>query len=976
MDKSQYQKINDRNAFEYLEIGFLKIICDLFFVIWNLIMVNHRKYIRTPNRAILILVFGLLFINSSQLFAQAENIPIGRDFDQLSWNDFVNRLEKEKSIRFFFEADSIPEFTVHIASDSSTLEEVLQQNLGPLNISAAFDKNGNVFITINKPLQTSFPPNFFDAMDKDIPTIVAPESKADTIQKFLATHKEYVTRTIVVGTKKKGVGKKTATVSGFVKRSEDGLPVIGATLFVEELKTGTSTNVSGYFSLTLKKGKHTLIVSSVDSEEEKYEMELLSDGRLDVSLDKKIYSLKEVVITSEQEDNIRSTQMGYEKLSAKSVKEIPTVMGERDIIKVALLLPGVQSVGEGAAGYNVRGSPADQNVFYMNNIPVYNVSHLMGFFTAFTPEAIDEFTLYKSNIPAKYGGRLSSIFDIKAKEGNKKKFSMRGGISPITGSLMVEGPFAEDKSSYMIAVRSTYSDWILKLIDNYEIQNSKAYFADAVANFSIALNPNNQLKILTYFSYDDISLVSNTRFDYQNQGASVGWEHIINNKHNLDLTFVYAKYAFNEENEELKLAAYKQNYSLNHNEVRANFTLRPNNKHQISVGFNSILYLLDRGNHLPLNDESLTKAVYLGSEQGIETGIYIDEEWTISPLFSVSGGFRYNIYAYLGPQTIYEYGEGLPMEPENIVDTVSYGNNEIVQSYSGPDFRLAAKYIFTPNLSIKASFNQMHQYIFMLSNTIALSPTDKWKLVDSHIKPMKGQQYAFGIFSNFAKGRLEFSAEAYYKRVENLVEYKDGADLLVNEVIETDVLQGDLDAYGIEFMLRKPFGRFNGWINYTYSSSNVLVTGSTPSEMINFGNSYPANYDKPHALNLVMNYKFSRRLSVSSNVVYATGRPVTYPTAIYYQDGVQIIHYSARNEFRLPDYFRIDFSVNLEGNLKKKKAFHGSWNFSVYNLTGRKNAYSVYFKSEDGKINGYKLSIFGSPIISLTYNFKLGNYEN
>jgi len=378
-------------------------------------------------------------------------------------------------------------------------------------------------------------------------------------------------------------------------------------------------------------------------------------------------------------------------------------MGERDIIKVALLLPGVQSVGEGAAGYNVRGSPADQNVFYINNIPVYNVSHLMGFFTAFTPEAIDEFTLYKSNIPAKYGGRLSSIFDIKAKEGSKKKFSIRGGISPITGSLMVEGPFAKDKSSYMIGVRSTYSNWVLKLIDNYEIQNSEAYFADAVANFSIALNPNNQLKLLTYFSYDDINLASQTKFNYQNEGASLGWEHIINNKHNLEVSMVYAKYAFEEQNNELSLAAYKQNYSLNHNEARVNFILRPNNNHQISVGFNSTLYLLDRGQHLPLGDESLTKAVNLGNEKGFETGFYIDEEWTVSPLFSISGGFRYNIYAYLGPQTVYEYGEGQPLEPESIIDTVSYGDNEIVQSYSGPDFRLAAKYIFTPNFSIKAT---------------------------------------------------------------------------------------------------------------------------------------------------------------------------------------------------------------------------------------------------------------------------------
>ena len=927
-------------------------------------------------KIILFLVVSILLLISNRLCAQSGNIWVGRSYHNLPWEEFVNRIEKNNPVRFFYETDSIPDFRLQVSSDSSTLKQVLQQNFATRNIQVSFDGKGNIFLIKETALQTTFPPGFFDALDNDNPVILNSERNADTNKKFLATSTKFATRRLVVGTKKKGAAQSMATVSGFVKNAEDGFPIIGATLFVEELKIGTSTNASGFYSLHLKKGKYTLVVSSVDSEEEKYELTLLSDGHADLELQKKIIALKEVVITSEQEDNIKSTQMGYEKLSAKSVKDIPNIMGERDIVKVALLLPGVQSVGEGAAGYNVRGSPADQNMFYINNVPVYNVSHLMGFFTAFTPEAIHDFTLYKSNIPAKYGGRLSSIFDIKAKEGNKEKFSIRGGISPITGSLMVEGPFAKNKSSYMIGVRSTYSNWILRLIDNYEIKNSEVYFADAMANFSIALNPNNQLKLLTYFSYDDINLISQTQFNYQNQGASLGWEHIISNKHSMELTFVYAKYAFDEQNSELDLAAYKQNYSLNHNELRLNFILRPNTNHQISVGLNSTLYLLDRGQHLPLNNESLTKAVDLGSEKGLETGFYIDEEWTVSPLFSISGGFRYNIYAYLGPQSVYKYMEGQAVEPENIIDTVFYGNNEIVQTYSGPDFRLAAKYIFTPDLSVKASFNQLHQYIFMLSNTIALSPTDKWKMADSHIKPMVGQQYALGVFSNFAKGRLEFSVEAYYKKVHNLVEYKDGADLLVNEVIETDVLQGDLDAYGIEFMLRKPYGRFNGWINYTYSSSSVLVNGSGPSEQINFGKSYPANYDKPHALNLVMNYKFSRRLSISSNVVYATGRPVTYPTAIYYQDGIKMINYSARNEFRLPDYFRIDFSVNLEGNLKKKKPFHGSWNFSVYNLTGRKNAYSVYFKSEDGKINGYKLSIFGSPIVSLTYNFKLGNYEN
>jgi outer membrane receptor for ferric coprogen and ferric-rhodotorulic acid len=330
----------------------------------------------------------------------------------------------------------------------------------------------------------------------------------------------------------------------------------------------------------------------------------------------------------------------------------------------------------------------------------------------------------------------------------------------------------------------------------------------------------------------------------------------------------------------------------------------------------------------------------------------------------------------LGPQDVYEYIPDSPLIRENIIDTTHYTNNQKIKSYTNPDFRLAAKYIINPNLSLKASFSQLHQYIFMLSNSIALSPTDKWKLSDKHIKPMKGTQYSLGVFSNFLKGKLELSIEAYYKQVAKLVEYKDGADLLVTKIVETEILQGDLDAYGIEFMLKKSTGRFNGWFNYTYSSSNVLVKGDDEFTSINFGKKYPANYDKPHALNLVMNYKLSRRLSISGNVVYATGRPITYPTAIYFQDGTQITNYSSRNEYRLPDYFRMDLAVNLEGNLRKHKLIHGSWSLSVYNVTGRRNAYSVYFKTEGGSIKGYKLSIFGAPVVSLTYNFKLGNYAD
>lgn len=919
-------------------------------------------------------VIGGLFIALSSLMAQSDEIRIDRSYDNLLWVDFVNKVEGNFQVNFYYEDTVLNDLKIRI-NNNFILKQVLRENLRPFKLSFAF-KNGNIFVTQDGVIKTKLPRDYFEISSKSRDDLFGDEKKESNIHEYLSTRKALLTRNIVVGDRKKGAGKDVAIFDGFINNTEDGLPIIGASLYFEELETGTTTNDLGYFSISLKKGKYSLNVNSIESKEEKYQLEVLSDGRIELFLDRKVYALDEVIIRSDKEDNIRGTQMGFDKISAKAIKEIPSIMGERDIVKVALLLPGVQSVGEGASGYNVRGSPADQNVFYLNNVPIYNTSHLFGFFSAFTPDAISDFKLYKSNIPAKYGGRLSSIFDITAKEGNKKKFSLRGGISPITGSFMVEGPFMKDKSSYLVAVRSTYSDWVLSLIDNYEIQNSKAQFADAITNFSISLNPNNSIKLLTYFSYDDISLVSQSDYDYQNMGASIGWDHIIRNKHNLQLTYSFSNYGFNEENSQIDWAAYKNNYNLQHNEIRANIILRPNEKHSISFGANTILYDLDRGDHLPLNDVSEVVPVHLGKERGVEGGIYIDEEWSVNPVFSLSGGFRFNYYSYLGPQEVYEYIPGAPLEVENITDTVYYGNNERIKTYTNPDFRLAANYIINPALSVKASFSQLHQYIFMLSNTIAMSPTDKWKLSDSHIKPMRGQQYSVGVFTNFFKGKLAFSAEAYYKKVKNLVEYKDGADLIVTKVVETEILQGDLDAYGLELMLKKPYGRLSGWINYTYSSSTVLVKGYDESTSINFGNPYPANYDKPHAMNLVLNYKLSRRLSFSSNVVYSTGRPITYPTAIFYQDGSQITYYSSRNEYRLPDYFRLDLAVNLEGNLKRNKLIHGSWSFSVYNVTGRRNAYSVYFKTEGGTIKGYKLSIFGSPIFSLSYNFKLGNYEN
>jgi len=923
-----------------------------------------------------ILLFCLITISFVLNGQQIRTVLITKSYDGLSWSDFVAKVEKEHFLKFYYDTDSIPDLNIEVYRDSVSLLSVLNRNLRQYEFRVAMDANDNVFITKNYEIHTMLAEGFFDA--------VQPEEEIDTsdIKKlketgYLKTRKEYVTSKVTIGSKKKGVGSKYFTVSGYVTHARDASPVIGGTIYVKELETGAATDDDGYYQIKLPKGNYTFVYNSIDSKERTYLVTGYSDGKLNVDLDPDQVELEEVEIYSERDDNVRGIQMGYIKMDAKDIKEIPVVLGEQDILKVALLMPGVQTVGEGSSGFNVRGSPADQNMFYLSEIPVYNSSHFFGFFSAFSPDIVDEFTLYKSNIPALYGGRLSSIFDIAGKNGNQKKFSARGGISPITARLMVEGPIVKDKLSYLAGVRATYSDWVLRMVKDPDVKNSEAGFGDAFINLTYNVNKKNRISIDGYFSLDNANLTNQTRFEYQNIGAAISWFHLFNHKLSMELSGSMSNYAFQEQNQELEIAAYDQNYALTHTEADLRFNYMPNDQHVITAGIGSVLYNINNGEFLPLNSASLVVPKYLGEEKGLESSVYISDEWNPWPSLTIYGGLRYNYYTQLGPKTVYEYMDGKPRAPENIMDTVYYSNNQIVKSYNGLDYRFAATYLINPDMSVKASYHRLHQYLFMLSNTIALAPTDKWKLADYYIEPMVGDQFSLGFYTNFGKKRmLEVSIEGYYKKVKNLVEYKDGANLVVNQYPERDILQGKLNSYGIEVMLKKTFGRLNGWVNYTYSRSLVQVVDEKTGEFNNFGIEYPANWDKPHAFNIVANYKISKRLSFSADIVYSTGRPITYPTAIYYQDGQQILHYSLRNEYRLPDYFRVDASVILEGNLKKKKFLHGSWILSVYNLTSRKNAYSIYFTTDGGHIQGYKLSIFGVPIFSLTYDFKLGNYND
>ncbi len=931
-----------------------------------MIIDKHRR------RHLPLVLLSLFLLFPGYIEAQTPEPVIGPAYSGISFEAFVAKAEAAFGLRFFYRTSETAMLGKSVVEAEQPLSNYLVRWLEPAGLYVSFDDRGFVFVVKGSPLQTHLSPGLYSS---DAGPMQADSSLAGS-EGYLSTSSEHIPRIITVGNKRDGLGKRTMTLTGKVVDAESGEPISRATIYLMELNKGVLSEEDGSYRLTLPKGSYTVVLRDYNHEEVRFTLEMLSSGVADLRMIEHPRELETVEINSKRDNQVQNTQMGFERISTKLVKEVPLVLGERDILKVATLLPGVQSVGEGSGGFNVRGAPADQNLFYLQHVPVYNTSHLLGFFSAFNSDALSGFSLYKSNIPAEFGGRLAAIFDIEAKEASKEKFQMEGGMSPITGRLMIGTPIQKGKSSALVAVRSTYSNWILGLVPNSNFRSSKVYFGDATVNLSFDPNPKNNIKLFGYYSLDNIQFGPSAYFHNQNLGSSLSWLHFFNDNNDMEISLVHSRLGLGVENEAVSSEAYQQQSALFHSEAKVAFTLRPTDAHRIRFGANSILYQNDRGDFLPLNAGSLVSPVYLNKEHGVESSVFLEDEFTVSERLTLQGGLRYNVYTYLGAQDVYTYQPGVAQSENSIADTLSFGKNQPVATYQGLDYRFSTKFALSTNWSIKGSFTRLHQYLFLLSNTIALAPTDKWKMTDYNIKPLVGDQYSIGLYTNQASGKYQLSLEGYVKQVQNLVEYRDGANLLVNKVAEWDVLQGNLDAYGIEFMLKKTTGKLSGWFNYTFARSIVQVDGGQADLQINYGKRYPANFDRPHAANLSLNYRFNRRVSLSGNAVYSSGKPITYPTSIYYLNHVQLVNFTARNEYRVPDYFRVDLAMNLEGNLRAKKFAHGSWSFSVYNLLGRNNVYNVYFSAVAGQLQGYKVSIFGSPIISVTYNFKLGNYDS
>ncbi len=902
----------------------------------------------------------LFFLLGCQLLVQAQ------EKGKIPLTQFIKAIEDSTAYRFYYVADWIDSVAINLSGNKKNVRDMLEIELANTRIRFYID-DYKVILTDNAPIFQRLDPAFFsDAIDS---------SKSDTNYSFRReeipidqVEKKIGDRTIEIGLKQLS-SRRPPTLVGYVRERKTGEGISGAQVYIENASKGTATNSSGFYSITIPSGAYTLFVQYTGMNREKRRIVLYSDGKLDVAMEEDVISLKEVIVESERDANISNNQMGKSVLDMKSIKNIPKILGENDIFQVALTLPGVKSVGEGAAGLNVRGGNADQNLIQMNEATVYNTSHFLGFFSVFNSDVIKTTELYKSGIPAQYGGRLSSILDIQLKDGNQNKISGNGGISPVTARLTLEIPLIKEKTSLILGGRTTYSDWVLNQIPLSTLRNSRASFYDILGRLTHKFNERNSISLSYYHSNDQFKLGNDSLFSYSNNLVSLQWRTSFNRDLQSILSLTHSEYDYKIDYQKIPQNSFNLGFYIKESNFKWDFNLY-RGVHKIDFGLHSKLYGLNPGYINGTGPESLVKSDRVESESGLESALYMSDNIEITPKLSLNLGLRFSSFTALGQRTILSYNTTLPREGASVIDSTYYGKNEAVLNYSGPEYRLSSRYTLPWQSSIKLSYNRTRQYIHMLSNTVSVAPLTTWKLSDPNIKPQVGDQVSLGFYKDIQTKNIEMSAEAYYKWFNNVVDYKIGSELILNKHIEQDVLQGNGKAYGIELFLRKKSGRLNGWISYSYSRTFLRMNSEFDFEKVNNGAYYPANYDKPNDVTVVMNYKFTRRYSISSNFNYSTGRPITFPVGQYFFGGGYKISYSDRNQFRIPDYKRVDVGFNIEGDHRIKKPFSGFWSISIYNILGFNNPYSIFFKSEDGVINAYQLSIFAAPIPTITYNFK------
>lgn len=772
------------------------------------------------------------------------------------------------------------------------------------------------------------------------------------------------------------IAQDKVTLSGYVKDTETGEGMIAATVMVKELNAGTVTNEYGFYSLSVPPGTYTIEYSFIGFETVSEQIELTKNITKNAEIGFSQTMLDEVVVTGEKEDeNITSVEMSVEKLDIAQVKKIPQLLGEADIIRSIQLLPGVTTVGEGATGFNVRGGNIDQNLILLDESPVFSSSHLFGFFSVFNADAIKDAKLYKGGIPAKYGGRLSSVLDIRQKEGNLKKYSATGGVGLLFSRLTLEGPIVKDKASFIVSGRRSYFDIFFPLANDETIKDSKLYFYDLNGKVNWTINENNRLFLAGYMGDDVFDLDGLFRTQWGNRTATLRWNHLFSEKIFSNFTAIYSNYSYSLGFEQ-DAFGFDWRASIENIAGKADFTYFLNPTNKIEFGLHTTYYYFKPGTadgYLTTGEERTTFDFQVRPIPALESAIYLSNEQKIGTRLTLAYGLRYSGFAQLGAGHVYKYPNNEPINPDNPsadvapIDTIQFDEWEIVKPFQGLEPRFSVNFQIDEVSSVKGSYNHMIQYIHLISNTTAATPVDIYMPAGRYIDPANVDQVGLGYFRNFFSNSYESSVEVYYKYFRDLVDYKDEAELLLNNTLETELYSGDGQAYGMEFQFKKKRGKFTGFVSYTLSRVERFV------DEINNGDPYPANWDKTHDVSLVMSYDLTKRINFSSSFAYMTGRPITYPQARFEYGGVTAPIYQNRNGARTPAYHRLDLASTFNLIDPDKHKYTIDLATGVYNVYGRKNPYSIYFQQDQDNpeiTKAFRLSIYAIPIPYITINFK------
>jgi len=754
--------------------------------------------------------------------------------------------------------------------------------------------------------------------------------------------------------------QKTGTISGFIRDSRTGESLTGAVVYPKEIPSiGITSNSYGYFSLTLPAGKYSLVVQFMGYKTMTVPVDLLENVKMNLEMDEESITLNEVTITGEKSNNNIVQNELISKISVKEIQDLPVILGEKDILKTIQLLPGIAPAGEGNAGFFVRGGGVDQNLILLDEAPVYNPSHLLGFFSTFNSDAIKDIAIYKGGFPAEYGGRLSSVIDIKMNEGNNKSFHFSGGIGLIASRLAIEGPLFKSKGSFMVAARRTYADVFLKFLSptgrDSIARKSTLYFYDLNLKANYQVSPRDRLYLSCYLGRDNFNLGGSLGLDWGNITATTRWNHVINDRifSNTSLIFNQYSYRFNVDVGSMTMRVISQIKDWN---LKEDINFYMNSKNTLKFGFNSIYHTF-----VPSKVDS-TAYLFVKSMDNkfaLENAVYISNEQIISDHFRLNYGLRYSLFSSIGPGTVYTYDEA-----GSAVDSSTYSKGEIYNNFGGFEPRFLMNIIINDSNSVKVSYARSRQYIHLLSNTTSTTPFDLWVPSNSNILPETADQYTLGYFRNFRNNMYETSVEVYYKFMNNQIDYRNGANIILNDKVESQLVFGKGKGYGAEFLIRKKYGKLTGWVSYTFSKTERQFAD------INDGEVFLAKQDRPHNLAIVGMYDFTPRITFSATWVYLSGNVVTFPSGRYFVDGNMVPYYTERNGYRMPDYHRMDLGLTLKS--KSTSRFESSWNFSVYNAYARSNAYAINFRTDpnnSGEMQAVQLSLF-RIVPAVTFNFK------